>query len=176
MGSIARIDYGYSLGWQVRISDSTQGIQHTKLFSDKLWGGEKKAKDAAQKYLEEYQTEHNIPKPVPGYFRYRVSEGTPKNNTSGVVGVYRSTYRDHRRPEQPARDFWAAHYSVYLGNRRQYRQKKFWIDKYGEERSKKLAIQWGALWEKAVESGEEALEEFFNNDRDGVYDTLTSRH
>ncbi|MCU0912963.1 MAG: hypothetical protein MUC88_00195 [Planctomycetes bacterium] len=59
MKSISRFDYGRNRGWFVRVR--WRGRTHSKLFSDRLHGGKRKALDASVAWRD--QTEADLGKP-----------------------------------------------------------------------------------------------------------------
>ncbi len=106
---------------------------HTKIFSDALHGGKRKAFKAAIAYrdalLNQYSTlEHQL------WVRTRLR----KNNTSGIPGVCRyeragvaAKFNEHRFA------YWLASWVNEFG---QTRQRKFAVSVHGERQAKALAI------------------------------------
>jgi hypothetical protein len=120
-------------GYYVRLT--RQGEQYAKFFSDKRYGGKRKAKKAAKEFLEELEAELP-PVNLVGIKSVR--------NKSGYVGVNRtkSTSRGHTY------EYWQAFWNS--GGVR--RSAKFSINKYGAREAKKLAIAARKQW--AEEFGE----------------------
>lgn len=128
-------------GWQVRISH----VKHTKLFSDRKYGGSEKAKTAAKNYEADYLTIHPSPH----------KKGAPRSsrrndNTSGMNGVHYSYTRWHGKTEKHY--FWGASYITDEGNLRTHR---FYIETHGFDKAKQLAIEFRRDWEKRLLSESE---------------------
>ncbi len=161
MGSIVRIDQPKddsdkgTHGWQVRASTDTPKKYHSKLFSDSKHGGDQSALEAAQAYLKEYRAKN------PYIPRHGFRSGTQANNTSGVIGVYR-TYHYYRHDEKKIpRYYWEAFCPIGPDGQRNRWGKRFYVHTHGEEKAKELAIEFRKNWEEAAREGEEALKEFF---------------
>ena len=74
-------------GYQVRIV--REGIEHSRYFSKKVWGGDKKAREAAVNWRDMKRA--SLPKVMP----YLNDE--PKNNSTGVNGISKVLHLDKRR-------------------------------------------------------------------------------
>lgn len=84
---ISRIDSKHTHGWYVRVY-ANGGVLKSKLFSDRLFGGKKKALDNAIKFRDHYQMVAALHKSKGRDSRRKpYYKKPPKNNTSGVVGV-----------------------------------------------------------------------------------------
>lgn len=148
--AVVRIDTGKTHGWQVRIGPSVG--YRSKLFSDSIYKGTRKAKAAAMAWIEEQGLEYRPDRHGPRGI-------TIRSNTSGVTGVYRTVYRRNGR-EYPC---WAAHYSVGPDGKRTHRAKRFY---FGRSRSEpeafELAVSFRRGWEDAYRSGgSQAIRRFF---------------
>ena len=174
MGHIVRIDQPKNdpakgtHGWQVRVGGK-RGY-HSKLFSDNVFGTKGKALVAAEEYLKEYLAAHpEFPHEAPPFREYSTETGVQANNKSGRNGVYR-TY-DYGRwdvKKEHKRYYWAAFYSIDANGRKHVRRHERWyVDEYGEEIAKKLAIEFRDMWEEAAKQGPEAVKRFFTEYREG---------
>jgi hypothetical protein len=116
-------------GYYVRLT--WRGTQYAKFFSDKKYGGKRKALKAAEQYFDELDAQMPLDSQA-GRMSVR--------NTSGIVGVSRtkSTSRGHRY------EYWQA----WWGSGEYRKSVKFSIHKYGEEEAKELAIQARRKWEQ----------------------------
>jgi AP2 domain len=127
---ISRIDQPEkkNFGYYVRLT--WRGTQYAKFFSDKKYGGKRKALKAAEQYFDELDEQMPLESQV-GRMSVR--------NSSGIVGVSRtkSSSRGHRY------EYWQA----WWGSGGDRRSAKFSINKYGEDKAKELAIQARQKWE-----------------------------
>ncbi len=82
---ISRIDSGSTHGWFVR--GYKNGKTYSKLFSDKKWGGKRKAMDAAREYRNNLLKELEL---IPAKPRGRRIVFRDSRNTTGVLGVCRT--------------------------------------------------------------------------------------
>lgn len=130
---ISRIDQPErnNYGYYVRVTRS--GTQHAKFFADRQNGGKRKALEAARKHLQK------LLKAMPP--ERRIGLMTVRNS-SGRVGVSRtkSASRGH------VYTYWQASWSD--GDER--KSVKFSINKYGEEKAKRLAISARRAWERQL--------------------------
>ena len=163
MGHIVRIDKPKNSpkgthGWQVR-AGGKRGY-HSKLFSDGVYGSRGKALVAAEKYLEEYLEAHPHLKPSGKPANQPYHKGKLfTSNSSGHTGVYYTEY-PHRWDKTRKVGYWGAF--IPGGPNGQPRwHKNFNVDRYGFNEARRLAIEFRTEWEKAVEGGEKALEDFF---------------
>ncbi len=165
IGSIIRIDKDEgpkrvgTHGWQVRFPTGVARKYHSKLFSDSVHGGKRKALAAAKDYYNDYLATYGADikaglKP----FRKR----PPSNNTSGRVGVYRShnyTVTGFRQ------EFWGAFCPQGPDGSRF--TKVFYVYSNGEEEARRLATEFREMWEEAASKGPKALRKFFNDYHSG---------
>ena len=124
---ISRIDQPekHNHGYYVRLS--RQGKTEAKFFADKSNGGKRAALRAAREYEAEL-------------VRKAETRGGKKReiksvrNTSGKVGVSRSVSRNGDQ----VYEYWQASWSDSDGKRR---SAKFSVNKYGEEKARRLALK-----------------------------------
>ena len=123
-------------GYYVRLN--WRGTQFAKFFSDKKYGGKRKALKAAEAYFDELDAQMPLDSQV-GRMTVR--------NTSGTVGVNRtkSTSRGH------SYEYWQAQWGY--GDHR--KSAKFSVNKYGEDEAKRLAIETRKKWEQEATQEEE---------------------
>lgn len=128
---LARMDYGRTHGWWIRLQYANQ----QKMFSDRKWGGKRKALLAAIRYRNEMRKQFPVPAP-------RGSHATDKRNNTGTVGVsyqrYRkwSTYGD--RVNGP---YWIEEYRVTYVKHGRQRIRSFSIKKHGKRNAWRLALK-----------------------------------
>ena len=89
MRGISRIDSKSTHGWYVRIY-ADGGVFNSKLFSDRQFGGKKKALEGAivwrdhnEMVAQLYKAQHATKKK-----RVPIYRNKPKNNSSGIIGVH----------------------------------------------------------------------------------------
>ncbi|MEW6141313.1 MAG: AP2/ERF family transcription factor [Thermodesulfobacteriota bacterium] len=116
-------------GWVVTLQ--RKGAIIVKRFSDGVYGGKRKALEAAVAYRDSFlardrPVDHQI------WIRTRLR----KNNTSGIPGVGRYEVRDNPN-SRSVRAFWLASWTDEHGASR---KRKFSVAVYGEEEAKLLAI------------------------------------
>ena len=142
--------------WQVRVGGKRK--YHSKLFSDRQYGGQQAALAAAQAYLENYLAVHPQERVSP-YRPYHQGKMLA-NNKSGVTGVYYTEYA-HRWDKGRLVGYWCA--SIPTGPEGQKPwHKKFNIERYGAREARRLAIEFRREWEQVVKTGnEKALADFF---------------
>jgi len=126
-----RIDHDASRthAWRVTLQRKSEII--VKTFSDGVYGGKRRALEAAVDYLnsllaQDRRFEHQI------WVRTRLR----KNNTSGIPGVGRYEVIDNPKTEH-RRAFWMA---SWIDENGVGRKRKFSVLRYGERRAKRLAI------------------------------------
>jgi len=122
-------------GWQVRISHA----KHSKLFSDRKYGGSEKAKIAAQDYEADYLALHPSP-----HKKGALRSKRRNDNTSGMNGVHYSYTRWHGKAEKHY--FWGASYITDEGKPRTHR---FYVATHGFDKAKQLAMMFRREWEKS---------------------------
>ncbi|RME97573.1 MAG: hypothetical protein D6768_19350 [Chloroflexi bacterium] len=176
-GSIIRVDKPKNSvkgthGWQVRFPTGVPRKYHSKLFSDGKYGSRGKALVAAEEYLEEYRQTH--PYTGTGANRPYWPKEKPlfKNNTSGRTGVYRThDYAKTDKEKKHKRYYWGAFYSIDgEGNQGVRRHERWYVHEWGEELAKQKAIAFREMWEEAADKGPEAVKDFFEAYRDGLFD------
>ncbi len=126
---ISRVDSGSTHGWFVR--GYKNGKTYAKLFSDRKYGGKRKAQNLARQYREElYETLAQIPtKPRGRRIVYRDSR-----NTTGVLGVCRTAKRTPGgNGDEHYRVSWYPDSGVQ-------KTTSFSIRKYGEKKAFQLAV------------------------------------
>ena len=150
MPAVVRIDTGGTHGYQARIGGSV-GYE-SKLFSDKKWGGKRKAKAAAIAWLEE-RGDRYAPR------RFGPKKGIQVNNVSGTPGVHQSQLTRNGNVSR----YWAAHYSIGPNGRRTHRSKRFYYGtKRTEEEARSLAEEFRTGWVEAFErDGVNGVKQFF---------------
>ncbi|MFW5884513.1 MAG: hypothetical protein ACOCVW_03435, partial [bacterium] len=124
----------------------------SKLFSDKKWGGKRKAKAAAIAWLEE-RGDRYAPR------RFGPKKGVQVNNVSGTPGVHQSQLTRNGNVSR----YWAAHYSIGPNGRRTHRSKRFYYGtKRTEEEARALAEEFRTGWVEAFErDGVNGVKQFF---------------
>lgn len=115
--------------WFVQVERS--GDITTKMFSDTVHGGKRKALQAAKHYRDELLADAA----VRGHQAWRRSI-LRKNNKSGITGVCRVRVVQ-RQKSGLAYWFWMAQWVDEHGRNR---TRKFAVSKYGEAKAKELAI------------------------------------
>lgn len=150
MPAVVRIDTGGTHGYQARIGGSV-GYE-SKLFSDKKWGGKRKAKTAAIAWLEE-RGDRYAPR------RFGPKKGIQINNMSGTPGVHQSQLTRNGNVSR----YWAAHYSIGPNGKRTHRSKRFYFGaKRTEEEARALADEFRTSWVAAFEhDGVDGVKRFF---------------
>jgi hypothetical protein len=142
---LTRWSNGYSSGWLVRVRRG--GKTHSKLFTDNQFGGSRKAELAARAHRDQLLARLPPDRKRPSPEVHRRS-----NNTSGVVGVYRTHQTVYRLSAQTGQWFaytqpyWVASWTEDDGRRH---CKKFSVKKHGEGKAKMLARE--CRWEKVEE-------------------------
>ncbi len=131
---ISRIDQPdrNNFGYYVRVT--RHGEQYAKFFADRQNGGKRRALRAAREHLNTLLESMPVER--------RTGLKTIRN-TSGRVGVSRtkSTSRGHTY------SYWQASWTS--GDAR--RSVKFAINKYGEEKAKRLAVKARRTWEREAD-------------------------
>ena len=150
MPAVVRIDTGGTHGYQARIGGSV-GYE-SKLFSDKKWGGKRKAKAAAIEWLEE-RGDRYAPR------RFGPKKGIQVNNVSGTPGVHQSQLTRNGNVSR----YWAAHYSIGPNGRRTHRSKRFYFGtKRTDAEARALAEEFRTGWVDAFEAGgTDGVKQFF---------------
>jgi hypothetical protein len=123
---ISRIDQPekHNHGYYVRLTRN--GKTQYKFFPDKSSGGKRAARRAAKEYEAELMAHAALQKKRP--------RGPSARNTSGKVGVSRTSYGS----ESQTNEYWQAAWVDHKGRRK---SAKFSIKKYGEDKAKRLALR-----------------------------------
>ena len=126
---ITRIDSGSAHAWNVRVQKN--GKSYSKLFSDRICGGKRKAQKEARQYRDEfYEKLAQIPtKPQGRRIAYRDSR-----NTTGVLGVCRFASRGS---SGTIYEYYSVSWRPSPGEQK---CTSFSIRKYGEKKAFKLAV------------------------------------
>ncbi|HKG21745.1 MAG TPA: AP2 domain-containing protein, partial [Blastocatellia bacterium] len=111
-------------GYYVRLS--RRGKMESKFFADKSNGGKRAALRAARQYEAELAERAAL--------GGKKREAKSVRNTSGKVGVSRSTSRSGDR----VYEYWQASWNDSKGERR---SAKFSVNKYGEEKARRMAVK-----------------------------------
>jgi hypothetical protein len=116
-------------GWIVTLQ--RKGAVILKRFSDGVFGGKREALKAAVEYRDSF-----LARDKPFDHQIWIRTRLRKNNKSGIPGVHR--YEIPRRSDaQNPRVYWIAAWTNEYGATR---QRKFSVERYGEEEAKLLAI------------------------------------
>ena len=126
--NIKRIDSTKTHGWQVHVRRG--GVLKTKLFSDRLHGGKRKALAAAKEHRDELLAEMaKLAKPL-----WRIKR-TPRTNT-GELGVSLTEYTNRSGKKRKVITVTARAELGKAVNR------KFSVDKLGYDDALKKAVSW----------------------------------
>jgi len=160
---IVRIDQEHSHAWQVRLSTEvgTPARYDSKMFSDSLHGGKRRARKAAEQYLRDQLTAMGVTPPPLGRRHGMMFPEDPSrtlaSNTSGRTGVYKSVLRRRTGNRTSEQYFWAAHYTVGPDGKPTHGAKRFYFGQVrDEEEAKRLATEFREGWEEAYLSGRTA--------------------
>lgn len=126
---ISRIDSGSTHGWFVR--GYRNGRTYSKLYSDRKWGGKRKALDEARKYRDELLDELEK---IPARPRGRRIVFRDSRNTTGVLGVCRTAKRS---PNGTINECYSVSWRPEPGVQK---CTSFSIRKYGEKKAFQLAV------------------------------------
>ena len=143
---ISRIDSKHTHGWYVRVY-ANGGVLKSKLFSDRIFGGKKKALENAIKFRDHYQMVAALHKSKePNSRRKPFYKKPPKNNTSGVVGVNEVKTTMQGREVHYFQATWSEEGKA--------KSKKFYItSKRSREEAYEMAVDLRKSKEKMLESG-----------------------
>ncbi|NNE90593.1 MAG: hypothetical protein HKN23_03010 [Verrucomicrobiales bacterium] len=126
--NIKRIDSPKTHGWQVHVRRG--GVLKTKLFSDRVYGGKRKALEAAEEYRDQLLSEMaGLAKPL-----WKIKR-TPRTNT-GHLGVSLTEYENKSGKKRKVITVTAREKLGKAVNR------KFSVDKLGYEQAVKKAVSW----------------------------------
>lgn len=117
-------------GFQVRLC--RRGKYFSKLFSDAVFGGKRKALQAAREYRDS-MIEELAPRELS---RKQLARRKNVRNTSGVTGVRFVQEEDPRAAKGVVYEYWEAQWSPEPGIRS---KKRFSVRKFGYEKALKLA-------------------------------------
>lgn len=132
MKHIYRVDQDRSHTHSWLVTLQRRGQIYHRHFTDSLYGGKRKALQAAKVYRD---TLLATLKPLT---RIELCQIKKKNNRSGVSGVTRiDTWEDTRGRRYPRR-YWLAQWPIGNGNAR---MRKFSIKLYGEQGARQRAIR-----------------------------------
>lgn len=134
---ITRIDHKNTHGWNVRIVKD--GETHSKLFSDGVYGGKRKALEAARAYRDKLH-QKLFRRPVSEKREIRYSNA---RNTTGVVGVALSV----RKRPSGTYEYYVATWCPKKG--RQAR-KAFSVNMYGRKKAFDMACKYRKKMEKDI--------------------------
>ena len=123
MCGIYRIDHEKSRTHSWLVTIQRRGQVYNRHFADRVYGGKRKALEAAKAYRERLSSEL---KPLT---RQELCAIRKKNNRSGVSGVTRIDVQEKSRGRLYRRVYWDAQWPIGNGTAR---HKKFSIKKYGE--------------------------------------------
>lgn len=129
--NITRVDHEAKRdhGWVVTLQ--RKGATIVKRFADGLYGGKRKALEAAVEYRDSF-----LARDKPFDHQIWIRTRLRKNNTSGIPGVGRYEVIDNSDSGIP-RAFWLA---SWVDERGASRKRKFSVRRYGEQEAKLLAI------------------------------------
>jgi hypothetical protein len=172
LAHIVRIDAGNTHGWQVRINSANDGSTRyaSKLFSDSVHGGKRKARKLAEDFLKTELESAGVKAPVPPGRRigmqFPEAPGRTSNaNISGRNGVYRGEHVSRRGDQRQEVRYWAASYSIGPDGTPTSRSRRFYFGvRRSEETARKLAIRFREEWEQAfLARGAKGVVKFFRN-------------
>ena len=128
--NISRIESGATQGFQVRIT--RQGRQWCKLFSDSVWGGQRKALKAAREYREELLEDlsHLVPT------RREICDKNRGRSSTRIAGV-RLVRETDASALKGYYEYYLAEWCPEPGVRR---KRQFSVLKYGKRKAKQLAV------------------------------------
>ncbi len=138
MKSISRIDHEpkRTHGYYVRVF--FRGEQHAKFFSDKKYGGDEAALDAAIKHRN--QVEEELGKP-----RTERMILVPKNKDKGGVRRYKMPFR--RGGKMRYSDVYEASWCPEPGK---VRRKRFYVSTLGEREARRRAYEYRRMMERRI--------------------------
>lgn len=128
--NIMRVDRETVGGWLVRIT--RKGKLHSQYFSDKVYGGKRKALNAAMQHRDELEAK------LKSFTPKQLSKKVRANNTSGTPGVRLVEEKDRRWSSEPTYQYYVAQWSPETGVRK---TKRFSVKKYGKKKALELAIK-----------------------------------
>ena len=139
-------------GWQVR-GPGKRGY-HSKLFSDRKYGGRNEALEAAREYLKEVEEKYP-PQKAEGVV---LRDEPLSNNQSGILGVYRS-HQYHSKTGE-LEEYWGAY--CRLGPDGNPYLKKYYIcGQRDDEEAFHLAVEFRQMWKAAADQGAAQVRRFW---------------
>lgn len=115
-------------GWEVRMQ--RRGRRVEKFFSDRIYGGRRKALAAAREFRD------HLEETMKGYTVRELSRQPSRRNRSGVVGVRLHKQVDVRGAFEYHYWYWVAQWTDAKGRRR---TRSFSVHNYGDEEAFRLA-------------------------------------
>lgn len=112
---------GITSGWQVRVM--YRGVEHSRFFSDSLYGSPEAALDNAQVFRDQLYKQFGR---VLAANAATLSDQLPRSNTSGILGVNRSSTTER---SGTVREYWQTTYPDAEGG---VKTKSFGISRLGE--------------------------------------------
>jgi len=137
---ITRIDHKNTHGWNVRIVKD--GETHSRLFSDGVHGGKRKALEAARAYRDKLH-QKLFKRPVSERREIRYSNA---RNSTGIVGVSLSV----RRRGSGIYEYYVATWCPKKG---QQARKAFSVNMYGRRKAFRMACDFRRSKENEILSG-----------------------
>ncbi|MGB7326316.1 MAG: AP2/ERF family transcription factor [Rubripirellula sp.] len=128
--NITRIERVTTGGYLIRMMRKTK--MHMEYFSDREYGGKRKALQAARKHRDKMEEK------LKGFTPKQIANKERSNNTSGVVGVRYVEEVDPRWKSKPVYGYWVAQWSPQPGVRKTQR---FSVEKYGDDEAYELAVK-----------------------------------
>lgn len=138
---IVRIDTGRTHGWEIKIK--RRGKWTCEMFSDSTYGGVKQSLSETMKRRDELLKTIIEPK----FERHENASRITKSNTSGIVGVRRRMAVTKRGDKRWEYEVWEAGGSPQPGKQK---MKRFYINTWGEDDAKALAIEQRRQWEEEM--------------------------
>ena len=170
---IVRLEQSGSGGYQARyrLDSDSEPTYRSKLFSDSVLGGKKKARSAAEQFLLKVFGKKNAHLVLAGRTAGMKFVDDPRRvariNTSGRTGVYRGDHFVQRGETKQRIRYWAASYSIGRDGEKTNRSKRFYFGvERTEEEAKALAMRFRDRWERAyLKGGTDAIRRFFERSR-----------
>ena len=132
--SITRMDYKKNTGWYVRVK--FRGKEHRKYFGDSAWGGTEEALDAAIQWRDKKERELGKPRTD------RMVISKPHDDL-GITGVRRTMSWTGATDTEgnPLPNFTPVYAVTWSPEPGERKQTSFSVEKYGEEKARKMAIE-----------------------------------
>lgn len=129
---IYRIDHDHSHTHSWYVTIQRRGRIYHRHFTDSVYGGKRKALDAAKMYRDSRMA---ALRPLTRPDRCRIKK---KNNRSGISGVTKIDTWEHIRGRRYHRLYWVAQWPIGNGKAQ---KKKFSITRYGEQGARQRALR-----------------------------------